>query len=121
MRDSFVTLRVARELGRRRCSSDYSSSSCLVLDSKNMPPSKAVIRIDRYDQGCVSRSPICHAQSSPKSRVRYARHSDHGAGHQWDYCSVQSREPGPLTPPWRFRTETDSRGADEVQQATPGP
>src|SRR5262249_48035025 len=26
-----------------------------------------------------------------------------------------------LHPPWRFRTETHSRGADEVQQAKPGP
>src|SRR5262245_13206759 len=68
------------------------SSSCLVLASRKMPPSKALIRIDRYDQGCVSRSPICHAQSSPKSGIRYVRHSDHGAGHRWDYCSVQSRE-----------------------------
>src|SRR5262245_21558900 len=30
------------------------SSSCLVLASRKMPPSKALIRIDRYDQGCVS-------------------------------------------------------------------
>src|SRR5215831_15613099 len=45
------------------------SSSCLVPASRKMPPSKALIRIDRYDQGCVSRSPICRAQSSPKLSV----------------------------------------------------